>query len=127
MRKYLKPVPDIQPLSNQTANKPLDWEDIQSRIQVNRKVGEVDFCEPGEAAGKAMIKSFIAHRLKHYESRNDPNIDACSNFSPYLHFGQMYAGTAALEVKKVKSKHSKAVDGFIEELVVRRELAFNFW
>ena len=74
-----------------------------------------------------MIESFIAKRLKFYESRNDPNVDACSHFSPYLHFGHMWAGTAAIEVKKVKSKYSKAVDGFIEELVVRRELAFNFW
>eukprot|EP00492_Amphilonche_elongata_P002815 TRINITY_DN3094_c0_g1_i1.p1 TRINITY_DN3094_c0_g1~~TRINITY_DN3094_c0_g1_i1.p1 ORF type:complete len:168 (-),score=24.55 TRINITY_DN3094_c0_g1_i1:200-703(-) len=73
-----------------------------------------------------MIQSFCAQRLKLYEKRNDPNVDACSNFSPYLHFGQMWAGTAAIEVKKMKSKYSKAVDGFIEELVVRRELAFNF-
>ncbi len=54
------------------------------------------------------------------EKRNNPNFDAQSNLSPYFHFGQLAPQRAALEALKHKSQFKEAVDGFIEELVVRR-------
>jgi len=57
--------------------------------------------------------------------RNDPNKDCLSGLSPYLHFGQISAQRIALEVNKtgVNDEGSK---GFLEELIVRKELADNF-
>ncbi len=46
--------------------------------------------------------------------------------SPYLHFGQLSAQRVALEASKLKKKHSSAVESFLEELIVRRELADNY-
>uniref|UniRef100_T1H1K4 Cryptochrome/DNA photolyase FAD-binding domain-containing protein n=1 Tax=Megaselia scalaris TaxID=36166 RepID=T1H1K4_MEGSC len=57
---------------------------------------------------------------------NDPNVDAVSNLSPWFHFGQLSCQRAVLHVKKYASKHSKAVEAFCEEAIVRRELADNF-
>ena len=49
-----------------------------------------------------------------------------SNLSPYLNFGQLSAQRAAFEAKQRRSSAPEGVDAFIEELVVRRELADNF-
>jgi len=43
-----------------------------------------------------------------------------------LHFGQLSAQRIALSASKHRAKYKEAVDGFLEELVVRRELADNF-
>ena len=76
----------------------------------------------GEAAAKEQLKDFIAHRLKNYNKRNDPNEDACSGLSPYLHFGQISAQRVAIEIMKTTDN---AAD-FLEELIIRRELSDNF-
>ena len=47
-----------------------------------------------------------------------------SGLSPYLHFGQLSPQRAALEAARAKA--GQAGDSFLEELVVRRELADNF-
>jgi len=57
--------------------------------------------------------------------RNDPVADGQSNLSPYLHFGQISAQRVALEVENA-SVDKASRDTFLEELIVRRELADNF-
>ena len=52
--------------------------------------------------------------------------DALSNLSPYLHFGHLAPQRAALEASKHRAAHKASVEGFLEELVVRRELADNY-
>ena len=85
---------------------------------------------PGERAALAALVggdvSFLPARLALYGSRNDPNVpDALSGLSPYLHFGQLGAALR-FEASKHRETHPDAVDSFLEELVVRRELADNF-
>jgi deoxyribodipyrimidine photo-lyase len=81
---------------------------------------------PGEKAAAAILDHFLAKKLSAYESkRNDPTEDGVSNFSPYLHFGQISAQRVALEVQKKRVK-KESKDGFLEELIVRRELSDNF-
>ena len=86
---------------------------------------------PGEAAALAALvgedTSFLPARLALYGSRNDPNVpNALSGLSPYLHFGQLSAQRCALEASKHRETHPDAVDAYLEELVVRRELADNY-
>ena len=51
-------------------------------------------------------KSGFIHRMKGFHSlRNDPNANAESNMSPYLHFGQLSAQQMALVISGQKSKH----------------------
>lgn len=75
-------------------------------VQIDRSVGEVDWLKPGPSAGKAMVEEFIDQRLKEFgEKRNDPNVAALSNLSPYFHFGQLSAQAVVLRLKQVKRYH----------------------
>ena len=61
------------------------------------------------------------------DKRNDPCVQgARSGLSPYLHYGHLAPQRAALEAAKKKSQFKEAVESFLEELVVRRELSDNF-
>lgn len=89
--------------------------------------GEVTSFTPGEAAAGKMLDAFIDERLHDYaEGRNDPNRDSVSMLSPYLHFGMISVQRAVLEVTSRGRRWPEAVDGFVEQAVVRRELAENF-
>ena len=75
------------------------------------------------AAGKA-LESFIRTRLPRYAGeRNDPNAGATSGMSPYLHFGQISPLSVALRVLRAGRPGREE---YLEELIVRRELAINF-
>jgi deoxyribodipyrimidine photo-lyase len=106
--------------------KKTNWDEAETSLKIDRSVPEVDWLVPGEKAAAATLDDFLTRKLSAYASRrNDPTEDGVSNLSPYLHFGQISAQRVALEVQKKKvSKESK--DGFLEELIVRRELSDNF-
>lgn len=127
--EYLKPYPDLEP--NPSGGcldgcAPIDWTTALASLQINRSVGKIDWLAPGTAAGLQTLQSFIDTRLKDYaDKRNDPNNELLSNMSPYFHFGQVSVQRAVLEVKLSK-RYPGSADSFIEEAVVRRELADNF-
>lgn len=71
-----------------------------------------------------VLKDFINHKIQYYSKRrNDPSLDFTSNLSPYIHFGNISPLEIILNINHLK-KEIKEV--FIEELIVRRELAINF-
>ena len=118
-----------------TATQPddVDWDAlIQEAITRGSEVPEVSWCKPGEdAAIDALIGStgfLTKSRLAKYaDKRNDPGVpNALSNLSPYFHFGHLAPQRAALEASKLKSQFRESVDGFLEEMIVRRELADNY-
>lgn len=79
------------------ATQPIAWEACYSSLQVDHTVKEVKWATPGTSAGLAVLKSFIAERLKSFSThRNDPNKAALSNLSPWLHFGE-YPRLATLQ------------------------------
>ncbi|XP_038272608.1 deoxyribodipyrimidine photo-lyase-like [Dermochelys coriacea] len=107
--------------------EPIDWSACRASLQVDCSVKEVRWATPGTAAGLAVLESFIGERLKSFGTdRNNPTRAALSNLSPWFHFGQVSVQRAILEVQKYRSQYKESVDGFIEEAVVRRELADNF-
>lgn len=105
----------------------IDWKSLDEGLKVDRTVDEADWATPGTRGGLNMLETFITKKLKVYDTaRNDPTKDALSNLSPWFHFGQISVQRAALEVGKLKSKYTKSVEAFLEESIVRRELADNF-
>ena len=95
-----------------------------SRLNIDRTVGKVGGFHGGAAEAKRCLKDFLKNKLANYPKlRNDPNADCTSNMSPYLHFGQISPLYIALEVIKTKGP---AKDAYLEELIVRRELSYNF-
>ncbi len=80
----------------------------------------------GEAAAQKRMKHFIHHILPEYdELRNKPDVDGCSRLSPYLHFGFISAQQIYEAVQHAHAPKA-AKDAFLEELIVRRELGYNF-
>ena len=81
----------------------------------------------GTSHARRRLKRFIIKHLKGYASqRNDPGAPQCSEMSPYLHFGQISPVEIALKVNAAKSGTRDDKQAFLEELIVRRELAANF-
>lgn len=88
-------------------------------------VNEIVWAKSGEKEGLTELYEFIKTRLELYAMhKNDPSKNYVSNLSPWLHFGQISAQRCALEVKKFEK--TKNVGSFLEELIVRKELADNF-
>jgi len=108
------------------AVKGFDLEATLSGIMVDRSVAEIEWLTPGEQGGRTQLVDFIENGLAAYESeRNDPCRQGQSGLSPWLHFGQLSAQRVALEVVRQLST-SPSSEAFLEELIVRRELADNF-
>jgi deoxyribodipyrimidine photo-lyase len=98
----------------------------------------------GAQAAEEALRRFIDDKLDRYaEERNDPDADAASGFSPYLHFGHLSVhevferlmARAGWSEKKLAAKPhgsregwwnaSPAVDSFLDELITWREIGFN--
>ncbi|MDP2497400.1 MAG: deoxyribodipyrimidine photo-lyase [Candidatus Palauibacterales bacterium] len=81
----------------------------------------------GRRAGLERLEAFVEEDLADYaEHSRDPGADVASGLSPYLHFGCVSAREAALRVLAETAVPDESVDAFLEQLVVRRELAYNF-
>jgi deoxyribodipyrimidine photo-lyase len=81
----------------------------------------------GYAEARRRLDRFLAKKLAVYaEGRNQPAEHATSNLSPYIHFGHISTLEVALAAKAAASKQKIGCDEFLEELIVRRELSFNF-
>ncbi|MGC8792659.1 MAG: deoxyribodipyrimidine photo-lyase [Bryobacteraceae bacterium] len=81
----------------------------------------------GPAEAEKRLAAFLASKLARYSrERNDPAARATSDLSPYLHWGHISALEVALAVKEHAGRHGLLAEDFLEQLIVRRELAFNF-
>jgi deoxyribodipyrimidine photo-lyase len=81
----------------------------------------------GRAAAETHLEHFTEKNLRRYaRERNQPCAHATSALSPYLHFGMISALEVALAVRRHAEEQKLIADEFLEELIVRRELAFNF-
>lgn len=103
-----------------------NYQAIENNLTIDRQVKMVSGFKPGETAAYQAARHFSKYGLPGYnEQRNDPNVSAQSNLSPYLHFGQLSAQELAL---MIQTSDAPLIDkeAFLEELIVRRELADNF-
>jgi deoxyribodipyrimidine photo-lyase len=81
---------------------------------------------PGYKEALKILTRFIDLRADNYAQKsNDPNGRALSGLSPYLHFGHISSQEIALEIIKAPIDPASK-DAFLEQLIVRRELADNF-
>ncbi len=88
--------------------------------------GRKSWLPAGETAAMQAAICFVHSKLQDYpDTRNNPCLDGQSGLSPYLHFGQLSPQRLAWMVRCSEVPHA-AREVFLEELVVRRELADNF-
>lgn len=102
---------------------------LRRKIYANISEFLTEFPNPFECQktdAEVKLNHFINEKLDFYvEFKDNPNENATSNLSPYLHFGFISAQRIALEV--IKSNASRVnKEAFLEELIVRKELADNF-
>ncbi len=77
----------------------------------------------GEKEALRVLEDFIERKLTNYHLHNDPSLDYTSLLSPYLKYGFISPVTIYDNLAKVSNENKEA---FLEELIVRRELAYNF-
>ncbi|MGQ0541834.1 MAG: deoxyribodipyrimidine photo-lyase [Blastocatellia bacterium] len=133
--RYLKPLP------NETVDIPslgieVDCpETLVTSATVSKLVSECDIdhtvkpsnCYHGGAAnGRKRLMKFVEEILPDYDkARSKPDRDGSSRLSPYLHFGFLSPLEIALAVQETEAPQ-ESKDAYLEELIVRRELSYNF-
>lgn len=103
-----------------------DLDGLVAALKIDHRVKPVQRFEGGETAARERLDAFVHDGLSRYgEKRNRPEAHAASHLSPYLHFGQISPVEIALAVKKAKAGGQEDKASYLEELIVRRELAMN--
>ncbi len=134
--EHLRPVPEPQPMHDSLAisldapGTPITSPSIVPAIagsDIDHRVASSAAYCGGYRQARARLDRFIAGPLRAYATaRNRPGDEPTSRLSPYLHFGQISANEVALAVRDTTGIPQEDRDAFLEELIVRRELAFNF-
>ncbi len=113
-------------------------ESVLSRLKIDRSVPPSSGFVGGLSHAENRFRDFLTCRLADYhQSRNDPAQALTSDLSPYLHFGQISVAYLANRVRAAAAdcdvaarEHAQQLaagaQAFLEELIVRRELAINF-
>lgn len=95
-------------------------------FSIERSVSPVTTFRGGTKEALSRLKRFIRERLNGYAlNRNKPDLAGTSELSPYLHFGHIGPLTVALAVRDADAPKEDR-EAFLEEMIVRRELAINF-
>lgn len=97
----------------------------------------------GWSHGVRHFETFLEEKFSSFGTkRSDPSLEIQSNLSPYLHFGMISPVEAALRAlefwnqtlgldskgffQQTDPRPDDPLEAFLEELIVRRELGFNF-
>lgn len=78
---------------------------------------------PGEDAANAQLARFIREGLPFYDRRNEIDSGGSSRLSAYLHFGML---SPLKMIRDVEASGHPNAPLFVEEALVRRELAENY-
>ena len=97
-----------------------------TQLTLDRSVAPLSSLKGGPSEARRKLKDFINNKLPNYaKDRNDPANDYTSGLSHYLHFGQISPVQIALNVQ-ASNGGKENIEDYLEELIVRRELSFNF-
>ncbi|ACN17018.1 DNA deoxyribo-dipyrimidine photolyase family protein [Desulforapulum autotrophicum HRM2] len=131
--QYLTPIEHIE-LRNPSLEIALKSTELERIKTVLKDLNVDDSIQPvshifrgGTSEAKARFDVFLDQHFSRYAvHRNEPKYLAVSCMSPYLHFGQISPLYLALKIKACKNEAQEAAAAYLEELIVRRELAANF-
>lgn len=123
---FLSEIPKIKKHPFYLKNMPTktDWSFVNS-LEIDFSVKMPDWILPGEKNAIVQLKKLKKSLAGYDDGRNDPTKNHLSNLSPFFHYGHIAPQRVALEITK-SSLPLKDKDAFLEEMIVRRELADNF-
>jgi len=135
LREHLRPVPPLRLKTRWTEPAPAFHTrvtpdripDLLASSEIDHSVAPSVEFRGGRDEAKRRLRYFLTHNLKRYARLSrEPSARATSQLSPYLHFGHISSLEVALAVRDYAAKHKLIAAEFLELLIVRRELAFNF-
>jgi deoxyribodipyrimidine photo-lyase len=117
--------------------------DLLAKFAIDHTVAPADVAGGSRAAEKTLT-AFFKHKLDRYATeRNDPDADASSGLSPYLHFGHISAHDIFHQATKREGwtieqlaekptgtardwwNASEPLEAFLDELITWREIGYN--
>jgi len=132
---HLFPVPDPDPEIRRPIELPFDElvgagtdatriSELVGACDIDHTVGPSPTLRGGERAARRRLAWFLEHGLPRYaDDRGDPNVDATSRLSSYLHFGNIAIQDVLLAARAAGP--AAQYDKFLDEALVWRELAHN--
>ena len=121
-RRFTSALPTLH-----TAVIPSNIAELVSSCEIDHSVAPSTEIRGGRDEAEYRLRHFLDHNLRRYAKLSrEPSAQATSGLSPYLHFGHISSLEIALAVREHAAEHKLIADEFLEELIVRRELAFNF-
>jgi len=130
---FLHPIPDVPPRVRGEIALPFDpvrptaatIPALVAGCDIDHAVAPSPVIRGGRRAGLARLGTFLKTGLARYaEDRGDPNIDATSRLSPYLHFGNVSINEVLLATRVVAPPAQ--YEKFQDEALTWRELAHNY-
>jgi deoxyribodipyrimidine photo-lyase len=116
---------------------------VLGALPIDHSVGPVPFAG-GERAGRGRLREFLDRQISRYgDDRNEPQADATSRLSPYLHFGHVSVHEVFTELARRERwsparlapkgtgarsgwwRMSASAEAFLDQIVTWRELGFN--
>ena len=131
--EYLRPLEDAdvqQSSVHLRIASALDLSDIDGvlgSLKLDRSVPPVRRFRGGTGEARRRLRAFLEAKLDGYaDQRSEPGAFHCTQISPHLHFGQISPVEIALAVRDAQRGADADRRAYLEELIVRRELAANF-
>jgi deoxyribodipyrimidine photo-lyase len=131
--EYLVPLDETEPdmsASGLNLKSDIDVSDpvaALALLDVDHSVKPVNRFRGGRIAALGRLQDFVDDVLDGYATgRNEPSAAQTSFLSPYLHFGHVSPVEIALAASGSGNGSIEDRGSFIEELIVRRELAMNY-
>ena len=132
MDEYLVPLQERKVAHKATKLKPestLDLDDLPklvASLKADQSVKPVRRFKGGTVAAQARLDTYLNQHFGHYATeRGKPEAGAASHMSPFLHYGHISPVAVVLAVRAAKIGDAEDKAAYVEELVVRRELAAN--
>ena len=135
---YLRVLPQGRSVRHAAVARRIDLEvpritDVAKEISalehyaIDHTVRPIDARPGGRKAALANLRIFVDKQLPRFDTaRNEPGEQGQSGLSPALHFGTLFAGEVAEACLETHGADNPNVQSFLEELLVRRELSFNY-
>ncbi|MDX9691181.1 MAG: deoxyribodipyrimidine photo-lyase [Acholeplasmataceae bacterium] len=106
-----------------------DIDGLLNQLELDRSVKPSSIYHGGYVEATKLFTTFVTHKINHYLESSDPSTNYTSLMSMYLHFGQISSLDILERLFLLLNQNQidgQSFDAYVEQLLVRRELAFNY-